>query len=1003
MILEFPSKFYLFLSFYFVLATFHATGQNKVYHEVFTSRDGLGIDDIKSFAQDHLGYLWIAGANLDSRDIIGKSGAVHLQRFDGKNFHNVRLSSSSSYGDINKITSFKDSELIVHRRINDTDYKLSLLDTYTFESIDIVAPAMGNISHVQWVDGRLHAINVVGTTVEVYTLTDELQFNLAFSFDNAVKSFETDARTVFLYHKGLYIFSDDNFPIVITDSKGNLLKRFSYEGYNRSRDYLSGKMWIENAFVTHGRFYAFMRDYDELFVLNEETLEFEPLESNDFKEKVDVTTFVDEEGQVLIAYDKDNELHLATVNENNKVVSLFSNPYDVQTGLHIWSKNIKDQVWVSTGKDLHYYKFPNEQFQSFLIDKQLRSIKHIGDQDYMVATEVDGWYRYNHKDKTVRPFQVFENDIPFLLSSSRNIFTDHDTLWSNSIGSIIAVHKENGGSRSYNYFPAQCLERLNDSTFIYGTKYLNLMKFNKNLKTHIPLVKTDSLNIFDLAIDPQKEWVVTATQNGIFTYNLKNGTSFMAKTSMSDPFFLIADYHKNYGFLLGTRDGSIIKYDPVTDTTFPIYYDDLKAGIATITPYKKDLWINTFNGLVQFTPGTGHTKRYSVKDGLSHKEGNRYSAALTDDGVLLGSLLGFNHFIPEELISQQSQDSLQLLKIRKFDSRLNRFVEIYDQSAFAKAEPIILPVENKMLELDFSITGLDILRNESYEYKLNDEEWNDLKGEKNLQFLNLAAGKYTLKLRAKDFSGSVIGEVLTFSIISQDFFYNQWWFYVFLFAISTLFVAWWLKIQRAKGAMQVQFSQDLIQNQEEERSRIAQELHDSIGQQLTLIKQTAQNENLQYISSLIHVALEEVRSISRDIYPASLHRLGFKVSVEYLLEDVDNQTDMFVDVEIDDVDQFMDQKTTLNLYRFIQEAISNVVKHAKSKTLQVKITALKNDINIYIMDNGTGFKENTEIMNNSLGFKTLKERVNIVKGTLEIKASLGKGTELIATIPKIYE
>ncbi len=1003
MVVPLPGRFYFLFVVHLVGFMFCAFGQNKIYHEVFTSRDGLAVDDIKSFAQDHLGYLWIAGANLDSRDIVGKSGAVHLQRFDGKNFHDISLSSSMGYGDINKVTIFKGSKLILHHKVNDTDFKLSLLDTSTFELVELDAPQVGQISHVQWVDGRLHALNVIGTKVEVYTINDQLEFNFEFSFENAVKPFETDARTIFLYHNGRYIFSDDNFPILITDKQGNLLKRFSYDGYNRDRDHLSGKKWIENAFVTHGKLYAFMRDYDALFIFNEETLEFEPLGYEGFKGKVDITTFVDEEGQVLIAYDKNNAVHLATINENDEVVPLYSNSYDVQSGLQIWSRNIKDQVWVGTGKNLHYYKFPNEQFQSYLTDKQLRYIKHLGGQDYMVATEIDGWYRYNHKNKTIRPFPVFENDKPLLLSSSRNIIADNDTLWSNSIGSIVAVHKENGGSSSYNYFPAQCLEQLDDSTFIYGTKYLSLMKFDKVSKKHTSLVQTDSLNIFDLAIDPQKEWVVSATHKGIFTYNLKNGKTHLSKTSVSDPFFLTADYYESHGFLLGTRDGTVIKYDPVTGTTTPIYNDDLKAGIATITPYNNDLWINTFNGLVQFSPATGNTTRYSVKDGLSHNEGNRYSAALTDDGLLVGSLLGFNHFVPEELTAQQSQDSLQVLKVRKFDSRLNQFVEVYDQSAFAKAEPIILPVENRMLELDFSITGLAILRNESYEFKLNDEDWIDLRGEKRLQFANLAAGTYSLKLRAKDFSGDLIGKPLTFSIISQDFFYNKWWFYIILVWILLLLIFWWLNTQRAKGAMQVQFSQDLIQNQEEERSRIAKELHDSVGQHLTLIKQTAQNEKLDHIAGLTHITLEEVRSISRNIYPASLQRLGFKVSVEHLMEDIDNQTAMFVDVEIDEVDQFMDQKTTLNLYRFIQEAISNVIKHADSKTLQVKITALKDNIRVYIMDNGRGFEQHTGYMNNSLGFKTLKERINILNGTLAIKTALGKGTELLAIIPKINE
>jgi signal transduction histidine kinase len=1001
MVNTFTDTLKLLILLFVGVTTLCASGQNKVYHEVFTSKDGLAIDKIQDLVQDHLGYLWMGGENLDSRDIVGKSGAIHLQRFDGRNFQNVESSSSLFYGDVNKVTAYKGSKVIIHHKPNDTDFKLSLLDTSTFELIDITTPSVGNISDVRLVDGIFYALNVVGTSVELYSLSNDLKFNYEFSFDNYVNAVATDGRTIFLSHKGLFLFSDDNFPITITDKKGNLLKKFSYENYNRLRDHISDKLWIESAFVAHDKLYAFMRDYDSLYVLNEECLEFEPLDTGNFKDKVDVATFVDPTGQVLIAYAKNNKVHLATLNEKQEIVSLYSNNYKGILSLEVWSKNIKDQVWISTGDELHYYKFPNRQFDNFLVDRQIRAIKHLGNQDYMIATELEGWYHYNHKNKTIKPFQVYENEIPFSLQSSNNIIVDHDTLWGNSLGSMVAVHKKNGGSKSYNYFPAQCFEQLDDSTFIYGTKYLNLMKFDKINKKHIPLLKTDSLNIFDIALDSKKEWVVVATQKGILTYNIRSGLSKLHDKGLSDNFFLMADYHENYGFLLGSRDGLVIKFDPVTNLSSTIYRDQLKAGIATITPYNNDLWISTFNGLVQYNPETRLNKRYSVKDGLSHNEGNRYSAALTDDGILIGSLLGVNHFIPEQLTSQQSQDSLQLLWIRKFDSRLNKFVEIYDQSAFAKAEPIILPVENKSLELGFSLTGLDVLRNESYEYQLNNEDWKNIKDEKTLQFLNLASGTYVLKLRAKDFSGSLMGKPLTFSIISQEFFYNKWWFYVIIAVIVASFILWWVKTQRSKGQMQVQFSQDLIQNQEEERSRIAKELHDSVGQHLTLIKQTAQNKKLDYIADLTHTTLEEMRSISRNIYPASLHRLGFKASVEQLMEDVDNQTNMFVDSEIEDVDPFMDQKTMLNLYRFVQEAVSNVIKHAKSKTLQVKITTHKNNIHLYIMDNGKGFEENIELMNHSLGFKTLKERINIVNGTLEIKTALGKGTKLLAVIPKI--
>lgn len=199
--------------------------------------------------------------------------------------------------------------------------------------------------------------------------------------------------------------------------------------------------------------------------------------------------------------------------------------------------------------------------------------------------------------------------------------------------------------------------------------------------------------------------------------------------------------------------------------------------------------------------------------------------------------------------------------------------------------------------------------------------------------------------------------------------------------------------------LQEKFSQDLIAAQEEERTRIAKELHDSVGQQLTLIKKKAQNERQNEYTSLTNTALEEVRSISRALYPASLKQLGLSESIEQLLYDLDEEVDMFFSVDIEDINNTLDENKTLNFYRFIQESVNNVIKHAKAKTLKVGVTKNQGTIEVSIEDNGCGFKNTDTLQSESLGLKTMAERIRILKGTLSIYSKIGQGTTVTAKIP----
>ena len=198
---------------------------------------------------------------------------------------------------------------------------------------------------------------------------------------------------------------------------------------------------------------------------------------------------------------------------------------------------------------------------------------------------------------------------------------------------------------------------------------------------------------------------------------------------------------------------------------------------------------------------------------------------------------------------------------------------------------------------------------------------------------------------------------------------------------------------------QQEFSHELINTQEQERTRIAKDLHDGVGQQITLLKMKAQNTNQTELSGLAHTALEEVRSISRDLYPVTLKKLGLKDSIEQLLLDLDEETDMFISVEIDDVNTTFNEIESLNFYRFIQESVNNVLKHSNAKTLVVNILKQKDGIKILIKDNGQGFEVGKMIKQNSLGLKTMAERISMLRGKLSINSKREVGTSILVQIP----
>ncbi|MEM9678736.1 MAG: histidine kinase [Bacteroidota bacterium] len=206
------------------------------------------------------------------------------------------------------------------------------------------------------------------------------------------------------------------------------------------------------------------------------------------------------------------------------------------------------------------------------------------------------------------------------------------------------------------------------------------------------------------------------------------------------------------------------------------------------------------------------------------------------------------------------------------------------------------------------------------------------------------------------------------------------------------------KFAMTKQSLQEQFSQDLINGQEEERSRLARELHDSVGQKLMLLSKTTKNSGNDNAEALAKDTLDEIRSISRGLHPSNLERLGITESINALVYNINANTSLFFTEDIDNIDNVLSKESELHLYRIIQETLNNIVKHSDAKAVKMEVRKKENGINVAVSDNGKGFDFESKYKNMNLGLKTLFERAKIIGAQMNLDSKINEGTSLTLNI-----
>ena len=203
----------------------------------------------------------------------------------------------------------------------------------------------------------------------------------------------------------------------------------------------------------------------------------------------------------------------------------------------------------------------------------------------------------------------------------------------------------------------------------------------------------------------------------------------------------------------------------------------------------------------------------------------------------------------------------------------------------------------------------------------------------------------------------------------------------------------------------------IIEAEENERQRIASDLHDGVGQYMTAAKMSLESlvdkanfnndiDNITFENAikLVSNSVSDVRTISHNMMPNALLKNGLGKAVRSFLDSI-NQQKLKVQLFTDGLQIPIESNTEIFLYRIIQECVNNVLKHANASELNISILVNKIEIDVTIEDNGKGFDINSLSEKAGIGIENMQKRILFLKGDIHWDSAIGKGTTVVMNVP----
>lgn len=461
-------------------------------------------------------------------------------------------------------------------------------------------------------------------------------------------------------------------------------------------------------------------------------------------------------------------------------------------------------------------------------------------------------------------------------------------------------------------------------------------------------------------------------------------------------------------------DGGLVKYNPVSKR-YEIYGEEdglANNNVFAILPDgENNLWLSTNKGISRFLRKTETFINYNVSNGIACDEFNVCAFFRGKSGKFyFGGTDGLTYFYPDSIKINVKVPSIVITDFNVFNK------PIHGNMFFRDGD--IINLDHKQNFISFQIAALDFTQPAKilYAYKLIgvDKDWIYPGGRRYASYTELAPGEYTLQLKTTNSDGLWNEKGIAVGINILPPYWETWWFRTLavIIFISFIFYIYQIrvKILKKEKTSQQRFSARLIESQEKERARIASELHDSIGQNLILIKNRAllgmginetesATEHFSQISDLSSQTISDIREISYNLRPYQLGKLGLTKTISSIFNQVKKGTEIDFSFEIDNIDKTLEPENEIHFFRIVQECLNNTIKHSGAHHVKLIIKTDNEKIRLDFSDDGRGF-ESAKISDiNGMGFLDLTERINILKGSFNLMSEPGQGVRINISIP----
>ncbi len=481
-----------------------------------------------------------------------------------------------------------------------------------------------------------------------------------------------------------------------------------------------------------------------------------------------------------------------------------------------------------------------------------------------------------------------------------------------------------------------------------------------------------------------------------------------------------ADPHQPDAFLWVGTDGGGLNRLSMQDHSSRRYY--ITDGLPNMVVYgimaddTGQLWMSTNNGLSRFNPATGTFRNFTWSDGLHSNEFNRNEFLKRPDGTLyFGGLNGHTWFHPAAI-----RENGHIPRIRITDFLLyNKPVDLSMWEMLRREDGTALELDHaqNMFTIEFAALEYTASDRNRYRYKMEgfDQDWIESGYNRTATYTNLSPGAYTFRVLASNNDG-VWNEVgLAVPVVIHPPFWMTTWFRT-LAVLAALGITGFL-YRRRIGQMEAEkrrleeISRLLIEREEEERQRIAREMHDSLGQELLVMKQWVgkwgktrpddpHRSNYEELSGHISGILKSVRDITHNLRPPELDRIGVTETVRYMLEEGCASSGITTEIEFDEIDAHVSADHAIHILRIFQELLTNAIRHGKAGHIHTSMSLGDEAITIRFKDDGVGFDPQRPDARAGLGLSGISERIRFLQGTFTVHTAPGQGVEVVMSFPK---